>query len=57
MDRHLASSNFLVGNALTIADIALIAYTRLAHEGGFNLEPRPHLRKWIARSEAALKIA
>ena len=34
---------------ITIADIALIAYTRLAHEGGFDLRHDRHLRKWIAR--------
>lgn len=56
MNAHLAKSDFLVDNALTIADIALVAYTRLAEEGGFDLSTRPHVRKWIARCEAALKL-
>lgn len=47
---------YLVGNALTIADIALLAYTRLAEEGGFDLTTLPHVRKWIARCETALNL-
>lgn len=56
MNAHLAKSECLVGNSITIADIALLAYTRLAEEGGFDLEARPHVRKWIATCEAALKL-
>ncbi|MCP1548186.1 glutathione S-transferase [Methylorubrum zatmanii] len=33
-----------------------MAYTRLAHEGGFDLTPYPALRAWIARVEAGLGI-
>jgi glutathione S-transferase len=57
MDRHLATRAFLVGDSLTIADIALLAYTRLAHEGGFDLGLRPHIRQWIAASEQRLKLS
>ena len=57
MNDHLARSPFLVGDILTIADIALLAYTRVAHEGGFDLDGRPHVRKWIAASERQLKLA
>jgi glutathione S-transferase len=46
----------LVGGTLTIADIALLAYTRVAHEGGFELTPRPNVRAWIARCERALGL-
>jgi glutathione S-transferase len=35
----------------TIADIALLAYTRVAHEGGFDLSARPNLKNWISRCE------
>jgi glutathione S-transferase len=45
------------GNCLKVkwtADIALLAYTCLAHEGGFDLSGRPNLRAWIARCESAL---
>lgn len=47
---------YLVGEALTIADICLVAYTRVAHEGGFDLAPLPALRGWIARVEADLGL-
>jgi glutathione S-transferase len=57
MQKLLADRSFLVGGGLTVADISLLAYTRLAHEGGFDLEGRPALRAWIARCEAALGIA
>ena len=56
MERHLAGRDFLVGDALTIADVALLAYTRLAPEGGFDLAGRVQLRKWLARCEAELRI-
>src|SRR6202045_4801925 len=38
MDPQLAASRFLVGDAFSLADIALLAYTRVAHEGGFHLD-------------------
>jgi glutathione S-transferase len=57
MEGTLADRPFLVGDALSLADVALVAYTRLAHEGGFDLLPYPALRAWIARVEAALGMA
>jgi len=56
MEQHLAARDWLVGEGLTVADIALVAYTRLADEGGFNLGGRPRVRQWIARVETALGI-
>jgi len=56
MESQLRECPFLVGDHLTIADIALLAYTRLAHEGGFELSGRPNLRAWIARCEQTLKL-
>ncbi len=50
------ASPYLVGDALTLADIALLAYTRLAPEGGFDLGDYPHLRGWIARVERDLGL-
>jgi glutathione S-transferase len=38
MDHELASSRYFFGDTLTLADIALLAYTRVAHEGGFHLD-------------------
>ncbi|MRI54450.1 glutathione S-transferase family protein [Methylobacterium sp. DB1607] len=57
MEGTLADRPFLVGDALSLADVALVAYTRLAHEGGFDLLPYPALRAWIARVETALGMA
>ena len=47
---------FLVGDTFSIADIALLAYTRAAHEGGFNLRARPNVQAWIKKCEAALPL-
>jgi glutathione S-transferase len=57
MDRMLAGRPFLIGEALTIADISLLAYTRVAHEGGFDLAARPNVVAWIDRAEQALAAA
>jgi glutathione S-transferase len=56
MDRQLAGRQWLVGDAMTIADIALLPYTRMAHEGGFDLASRPDVRAWIGRCEDALGL-
>ena len=56
MEQQLAETRFLVGETLTLADIALLAYTRLAHEGGFRLEDYVSLRRWIGEAEKALKL-
>ena len=56
MESALARNEFLVGGTFTIADIALVAYTRAAHEGGFDLSSRPNVRAWITRCEKALKL-
>jgi glutathione S-transferase len=52
LDRHLDGRDWLVGNAMTIADISLYAYTHVAEEGGFNLEPYPNVRAWQDRLAA-----
>lgn len=56
MEFQLSRTPYLVGEALTVADIALVAYTRVAHEGGFDLSEFPALRAWIARVERGLAI-
>ncbi|WP_294100855.1 glutathione S-transferase family protein [Sphingomonas sp.] len=53
MDDQLARTPFLVGEALTLADIALYAYTHVAEEGGaFSLAPYPNVLAWLARVAA-----
>lgn len=53
MDEHLAGRDWLVGDRLTLADIALYAYTHVAEEGGFALEPYPDVRSWLDRVAAS----
>jgi glutathione S-transferase len=52
MEKHLESSSFLVGDSMTTADIALYAYTHVAHEGGFELNNYPAIRSWINRIQS-----
>ncbi|WP_372786581.1 glutathione S-transferase family protein [Phenylobacterium sp.] len=47
---------FLAGPAVSLADVALVAYTRVAHEGGFDLADYPKVVAWVARVEKALNI-
>jgi glutathione S-transferase len=54
--RLLAGRSWLIGDAITIADVVLLAYTRLAQEGGFDLSARPNVRAWIRRCEQALGL-
>ena len=56
MEDALAGSSFLVGETLTLADIALVAYTRMAGEGGFNLADYPLIQAWIRRVESKLAL-
>ena len=53
MDRHLSERAFFVGDTLSIADLALFAYTHRADEAGFDLAPYPAVRAWIERVAAA----
>jgi glutathione S-transferase len=48
--------DFLVGGQVSLADVALVAYTRLAPEGGFDLSGTPRIVAWIGRVEQALGI-
>jgi glutathione S-transferase len=56
LEMALKASPFLVGHDLTLADIALVAYTRVAHEGGFDLGDYPATKAWVGRVESALGI-
>jgi len=48
MEQHLDGRQFLVGDSVTLADLALYAYTHVAPEGGFDLEQHPAVRSWLA---------
>ena len=52
LERHLQARTWLVGDAPTIADVAMYSYTVRAPEGGLTLEPYPQLRAWLQRIEA-----
>ena len=56
MEHQLALTRFLAGNNFSLADVALLAYTRVAPEGGFHLEGYKALRRWIKDSETALGL-
>jgi glutathione S-transferase len=52
MEQHLARRRFFVDDRYTIADIALYAYTHVAHEGGFDLAEFHAIRRWLAEVAA-----
>mgnify|MGYP001495199228 CR=1 FL=1 len=51
MEAQLEKTPFIVGDAFSIADIALYAYTHKAGEGGFDLSFFPAIIDWLARVE------
>jgi glutathione S-transferase len=52
MDEHLTTRSFFVGERLSLADIALYAYTHVAEEGGFDLTVYPAVCRWLERMAA-----
>ena len=53
MEAHLAGGgHYLVGDALTLADVSLYAYTHVADEGGIELGPYAAVRAWLERVAA-----
>jgi glutathione S-transferase len=56
MSAQLVMTDFLVGDGFSLADVALLAYTRVAHEGGFDLEAYPMVRRWIDACEGRLNL-
>ena len=52
MDEHLGGRSFFVGQSLSLADIALYAYTHVAEGGGFRLGDYPAVSAWLARIAA-----
>ena len=51
-----ANGGWFAGGTLTLADVALVAYTRVAHEGGFDLTNYPAVSAWVKRVETSLRI-
>jgi glutathione S-transferase len=56
MDEHLRGQDWFVGTAFTLADLALLPYTRFADQGGFELHRYPAIQAWIRRCEAILGL-
>ena len=52
MDEHLAGREWLVGNAMSLADVCLFAYTHVGDAGGFELQRYPNVVAWIERVKA-----
>ena len=57
MERRLETTRFLIGDDFSLADIALVAYTRVAHEGGFDLTRYAALRRWIGEAGQRLGLS
>jgi len=56
MEGQLSATRFLVGDVVSLADVALVAYTRVAHEGGFQLDGYAAIRRWFGETERALGL-
>jgi glutathione S-transferase len=56
MNSHLENRKYFVGEKLSLADIALVAYTRFAHQAGLDLARTPHVAAWVRRVEEDLGI-
>jgi glutathione S-transferase len=57
MERRLQEARFLISDVFSLADISLVAYTRVAHEGGFDLSRHVALRRWIHECEQQLGLS
>jgi len=56
MDEALAGRRYLVADRLTLADIALVAYTRWAEDGDYDVSAFANVGAWIARVESDLDL-
>jgi glutathione S-transferase len=52
LEQGLDGRDWLASDHMTVADIALYAYTHVADEGGFSLEHYPAIRAWLDRVAA-----
>jgi glutathione S-transferase len=56
MNDHLQGRDYFVGEKLSLADVALVAYTRFAHQAGLDLSKYPHALGWVRRVEDDLGL-
>jgi len=57
LERQLSRTRYLVGDSFSLADVALLAYTRVAHQGGFELARYGAIARWVADGEQVLRLA
>ena len=57
MEQGLDGRDWLAADRLSLADVALVAYTRWADTGGFDLDRYPAVKAWVARVEAELGLS
>lgn len=51
LNGQLENSSYILGDAYTIADMALYAYTHLTEEGEYDLASYPAIKSWLGRIE------
>jgi glutathione S-transferase len=56
MDEHLEGRDYFAGSRLSLADIALVAYTRFSHQADIDLKDYPHVTAWVRRVENDLGL-
>lgn len=56
-ERLEANGGWFAGSRISLADVALVAYTRFAHEGGFDLNAFPAVAAWVKRVDQTLRIS
>lgn len=52
LEAWIAPRDWLVDGAISVADLAVYAYTALAHEGGYDMGRYPGIDNWLRRVEA-----
>ncbi|MBV6633384.1 MAG: glutathione S-transferase family protein [Alphaproteobacteria bacterium] len=57
MEASLSKRDWLVGGSISLADIALVAYTQYAGDGGFDLGRYPGISRWIARTGSVIDLS
>jgi glutathione S-transferase len=57
MEKHLSGARWFVGDVMSLADIALFAYTQFAPDAGFSLEKRPNILRWLDHVKGELDLA
>ena len=56
INNHLAQHCYFVGEKLSLADIALVACTRFAHQVAIDLAQYPHVKNWLRHIKTDLNI-